>query len=101
MRKRRLITWAHLSLLTANLKTTSDKLNQKDNVAGTLLNDPEAGTSVKIALKNIETATKKLDENLEALQHNFLLRGFFRKKAKAEAKAKINNNISAPIIPAN
>ena len=78
---------ANVSQLTVNLKTTSDKLNQKNNVAGTLLNDPEAGTSVKLALKNIETASKKLDENLEALQHNFLLRGFFRKKAKAEAKA--------------
>jgi len=90
---------ANVSQLTVNLKTTSDKLNQKNNVAGTLLNDPEAGTSVKLALKNIETASKKLDENLEALQHNFLLRGFFRKKAKAEAKA--NKITPLQNIPSN
>ena len=73
--------------LTGNLKTVSERLNQKDNVAGVLLNDPAAAASVKVTLQNLETSSKKLDENLEALQHNFLLRGFFRKKAKAEAKA--------------
>ncbi len=83
---------ANVTQLTVNLKNTSDKLNQKDNVAGTLLNDPDAGNAVKLTLQDIEAASKKLDENLEALQHNFLLRGFFRKKAKAEAKA---NKITA------
>lgn len=68
---------------TANLKTTSEKLNQKDNIAGVLLNDPSAAAAVKSTLQNLETSSKKLDDNLEALQHNFLLRGFFRKKAKA------------------
>lgn len=40
-------------------------------------------------MNNIQQATKKLDENMEALQHNFLLRGFFKKKAKADAKKTI------------
>ncbi|GAB2810220.1 MlaD family protein [Ferruginibacter profundus] len=78
---------ATVSQFTVNLKTTSEKLNQKDNAVGMLLNDPAAGNSVKLTLQNMQTASKKLDEDLEALQHNFLLRGFFRKKAKAEAKA--------------
>ena len=33
-------------------------------------------------MQNLQSASKKLDEDLEALQHNFLLRGFFKKKAK-------------------
>jgi len=73
--------------MTANLKTVSERLNQKNNVAGTLLNDSTAGENVKATLKNLETSTLKLDQDLEALQHNFLLRGFFKKKAKAEKKA--------------
>ena len=68
---------------TGNLKATSEKLNNKDNVAGVLLNDPQAAASVKGTLSNLQTSSQKLDEDLEALQHNFLLRGFFRKKAKA------------------
>jgi len=68
---------------TANLKLVSERLNQQDNIVGTLLNDPSSAKSIKVTLKNLETSSKKLDENLEALQHNFLLRGFFRKKEKA------------------
>ncbi|CAN5638808.1 hypothetical protein BH11BAC3_BH11BAC3_24100 [soil metagenome] len=66
-----------------NLKTVSERLNQKDNIAGVLLNDSQAAAAVKGTLKNLETSSQKLDEDLEALQHNFWLRGFFKKKAKA------------------
>ena len=73
---------------TINLKNTGEKLNQKDNMAGILLNDPAAASSVKITLQNLQVASQKLDEDLEALQHNFLLKGFFKKKDKAKAAEK-------------
>ena len=69
---------------TTNLKTVSDRLNAKDNTIGVLLNDTASASSIKITLKNLETSSQKLDADLEALQHNFLLRGFFRKKEKAK-----------------
>jgi phospholipid/cholesterol/gamma-HCH transport system substrate-binding protein len=71
--------------LTANLQAVSERLNQKDNMVGLLLNDSLAAFSTKVILENLESSSQKLDENLKALQHNFLLRGFFRKKAKEEA----------------
>jgi phospholipid/cholesterol/gamma-HCH transport system substrate-binding protein len=74
---------------TVNLKITSEKLNQKDNMAGVLLNDPAAATAVKITLQNLQAASHKLDEDLEALQHNFLLKGFFKQKAKAAEKTEL------------
>jgi phospholipid/cholesterol/gamma-HCH transport system substrate-binding protein len=73
-----------LTMFMGNLQTASERLNQKDNVAGVLLNDSGAANSVKITLKNLETSSKKLDDDLEAAQHNFLLRGYFRKKAKTK-----------------
>jgi phospholipid/cholesterol/gamma-HCH transport system substrate-binding protein len=70
------------AILTENLNAASKKLNNGDNAIGVLLNDKAAAEQVKTTIKNLETSSKKLDENLEALQHNFLLRGFFKKKEK-------------------
>jgi len=64
----------------------STKLNAKDNAVGTLLNDPIAAAKIKDILNNLETSTEKLDQNMEALQHNFLLRGFFKKQKKEAEK---------------
>jgi phospholipid/cholesterol/gamma-HCH transport system substrate-binding protein len=36
----------------------------------------------------MKTSSEKLDQDLEALQSNFLLRGFFKKKAKEAADQK-------------
>jgi len=73
--------------LTDNLNKASAKLNDKDNVAGVMLNDPAAAEQIRSTIKNLQTSSKKLDEDLEALQHNFLLRGFFKNKAKEAASA--------------
>ena len=77
--------------ITDNFKEVSDRLNSSNSPAGVLLNDPQAAADLKSTLANLNAGTEKLDENMEALQHNFLLRGFFRKKAKAEEKNKANN----------
>jgi phospholipid/cholesterol/gamma-HCH transport system substrate-binding protein len=68
-----------------SLKETSGKLNRDDNAVGVLLNDTVTANHVKALFKNLETSSHKLDEDLEAAQHNFLLRGFFRKKENAKA----------------
>ena len=69
-----------------SLKTTSNSVNagltNSNTPAGMLLNDAQTAESIKEIIKNLQTSTQKLDENMEALQHNFLLRGFFRKKQK-------------------
>lgn len=61
-------------------------LRSDSTPAGVLLNDDETAQALKQTILNLETSTDKLDENMEALQHNFLFRGFFRKKAKREKK---------------
>ncbi|WP_316789205.1 MlaD family protein [Pedobacter frigoris] len=82
-------TASSASALSENLNKASAKLTQTDNAVGVLLNDQKTAEQVKSIMLNMETSSKKLDENLEALQHNFLLRGFFKKKAKAEAEAEV------------
>jgi len=68
-------------LFITNLKQASSNPN---SAIGVLLHDKEAGAYLKESMKNLESSSKKLDADLEAAQHNFLLRGYFKKKAKAE-----------------
>ncbi|EOR95898.1 VpsC protein [Arcticibacter svalbardensis MN12-7] len=72
--------------LSNDLTTAGAKLNDKDNAIGVLLNDQETAESLKKTMLNLESSSAKLDDNMEALQHNFLLKGYFKKKAKEEAK---------------
>ena len=69
-----------------NLNATTAKLNSNKGAVGVLLNDQTAAANIQNTLSNLQSGTKKLDENMEALQHNFLLRGFFKKRTKAEEK---------------
>ncbi|GHA57373.1 MlaD family protein [Pontibacter akesuensis] len=70
--------------MTQNLQQTSQKLNNENNAVGVLLSDEEFANTLKQTMQNLETSTQKFDENMEALQSNILLRGFFKKRDKAE-----------------
>lgn len=75
-----------------DLKKTTGQLNTNLNnpnaPVGMLLKDEKTAAQIKDILRNLQTSSQKLDEDLEAAQHNFLLRGYFKKKAKKEAEAK-------------
>ena len=79
-----------LNKFTANLKTVSDRLNRKDSPLGLMLNDSSTANSLKGMIKNLQSSSSKLNDDLEAVQHNFLLKGFFKKRAKEQEKAKEN-----------
>ncbi len=70
--------------LTNTGKIINNGLSNKNSPAGMLLNDDQSANKIKVTLQNLQSASKKLDEDLEAVQHNFLLRKFFKNKAKEE-----------------
>lgn len=77
--------------ITNNLENVSARLENPDNTLGMLLTDEEVAGTLKTTLENLESSSAKLDENMEALQHNFLFRGYFRKKAKREEQQSQEN----------
>lgn len=82
-----------LQKMTDSARSLVTKLEQAstnpNTAAGTLLYDEATGAHLKETIKNLELGSKKLNDDLEAVQHNFLLRRFFKKKAKA---ANISND---------
>lgn len=62
------------------------KMNNGKGGLSKLVSDEKFGKSIDSTMANIQSATKGLSENMEAVQSNFLLKGFFKKKKKAEAK---------------
>jgi len=77
--------------LTQNLNKASNKLNSNDNVIGVLLNDQASAAKVKASIDNLQQGTIKLNDDLEAAQHNFLLKGYFKKRDKAKADSLKNS----------
>jgi len=63
-------------------------LNDKTTPAGLLFHDQETATTIKNTIKNLETGSVTLNQDLEALQHNFLFRKYFKKQKRDSAKAK-------------
>jgi phospholipid/cholesterol/gamma-HCH transport system substrate-binding protein len=72
------------TILTDNLNKASNKLNSTDNIMGVLLNDPKGAVKVQNTIDQLQQSSVKLNDDLEAVQSNFLLRGFFKKRDKAK-----------------
>lgn len=51
-----------------------------------LLQDSLVFLQVHASLRNIQQGTESFNQNMEALKHNFLLRGYFKKQARREQK---------------
>ena len=70
--------------LSAATNNFTKNLNNSNAPIGMLLHDEETASYIKGTLQNLQSGSRKLDEDLEAVQHNFLLRGFFKKRARSQ-----------------
>lgn len=72
--------------IVLNLKSTinviSDNINNEKGIFHYLLKDSTIPKNIQISLENIQKGTEGFNKNMEALKHNFLFRGYFRKLEK-------------------
>ncbi len=74
------------AIITDQLAEFSYKINNGKGTLSKLLSDEKMGRKLEASLSNLQSGTKGFNENMEAAKHNFLLKGYFNKKKKAEAK---------------
>jgi phospholipid/cholesterol/gamma-HCH transport system substrate-binding protein len=107
---------ANLEETLAKIKTVGDKaaglgdeLDQMtvairgdiDHGSGTmhaLLKDSALAMKLNATMDNVQKGTASFSEDMEALKHNFLLRGYFRKRDRQQKK---NDTVASPPLTVN
>jgi phospholipid/cholesterol/gamma-HCH transport system substrate-binding protein len=74
--------------ITEQLAEVAYKINHGHGLISRLLGDSSLGNNLHATMVNLKKGSEGLNENMEAAKHNFLLRGYFKKKKKEQDKKK-------------
>jgi phospholipid/cholesterol/gamma-HCH transport system substrate-binding protein len=72
--------------LSSITKSVKQDVNNGKGAVNVLLKDSLLSQKLNKSVSNIEEGTASFNESMEALKHNFLLRGYFRKQEKKRKK---------------
>jgi phospholipid/cholesterol/gamma-HCH transport system substrate-binding protein len=67
------------------------RINSGEGTLGRLIQDTTMADNLNETMLNLKRSSQGLDENMEALKQNFLFRGYFRRKAREEEKARLDS----------
>lgn len=82
------VTAGNAEIVTDQLAEIMININHGEGTLGRLIQDTTIAENINKTIINLKKSSKGLDQNMEAAKSNFLLRGFFKKKAREAAKAK-------------
>ncbi|MBS1613587.1 MAG: MCE family protein [Bacteroidetes bacterium] len=74
------------AVITGDLADVVGNIKEGKGSIGKLLTDEKVADDLGATVSNLKDGTQGLKENMEAAQHNFLLKGYFNKKEKEEQK---------------
>ncbi|MEK7718312.1 MAG: MlaD family protein [Bacteroidota bacterium] len=87
------VTAGNAEVISYQLADIMTKINGGEGTLGRLIQDTTIAENLNQTIVNLKKSSKGLDENMNAAKHNFLFRGYFKKKEKAaEAKAEEKKN---------
>ena len=81
-------TAAQTQVASNQLGETMTKINSGQGTLGMLIQDTTTSGHLTETILNLKESSQGLNENMEALKHNFLFRRYFKRKAKEEEKLK-------------
>jgi phospholipid/cholesterol/gamma-HCH transport system substrate-binding protein len=76
------------AIITQQLAEIAYRVNHGHGLLSRLLGDSSLGNNLSATMANLKKGSAGLNENMEAAKHNFLLKGYFKKKKKEEDKKK-------------
>lgn len=77
---------SEINRMADDLNTVVGSLRDSTNLIAYISRDTTLVNQLERTMKNIEQGTERFNENMEALKHNFLTRGYFRKLERQEKK---------------
>ncbi|MBT8394178.1 MAG: MCE family protein [Flavobacteriaceae bacterium] len=77
---------AEIKGVLSNLNETITNFKEGEGALNYLSNDKELVENLEEIMNSIEEGTEKFNQNMEALKHNFLTRGYFKKLERQKKK---------------
>jgi len=81
-------TGENAEVITKQLAEIMTKINKGDGTLGRLIQDKTMAENLNKTMVNLKESSRGLDENMTAVKHNFLFKGYFDRKAKKAADKK-------------
>lgn len=82
------VTAGYAEVIADQVAEIMIKINSGQGALGMLIQDSTLAKDLDRTMTNIRKSSKGLEENMEAAKHNFLLRGYFRKKEREAERKK-------------
>jgi len=82
------VTADNAAIISDQLAEIMIKLNSGTGTLGRLIQDSTIARNLNQTMENLKNSSKGLDENMNAAKENFLLKGYFNRKARAAEKIK-------------
>jgi phospholipid/cholesterol/gamma-HCH transport system substrate-binding protein len=82
------------AMMTAHLNAVSAKIDSGEGTVGALINDKQIYGNLKQTTLQAQIGVTNFQENMEAMKHSFLLKGFFKKRGYEDSADLAANRIS-------
>ncbi|MBR9920652.1 MAG: MCE family protein [Bacteroidetes bacterium] len=75
-----------IAAASMEIENLLEGFEHSEGLAGLLLSDTASAQSLRSTLQNLNEGTRKFEENMEALEYNWLFRKYYKKKKKEDLK---------------